>query len=85
MRPDTSRWRDESAYDYLDTIPASGLAWECLRRNRDYQNDYALTLGGTGDLKRAEERLMRRWGLRFRGQAEPDLAGPERLLDAAKS
>lgn len=82
MRPDTSRWREESAYDYLDAIPASGLAWECLRRNRDYQEDYALIQRRTSDLKRAEERLMRRWGLRFPGQAEPELAGSARLLDA---
>ena len=84
MRPDTSRWRDDSAYDYLDNIPASGMAWECLRRNRDYQKDYALTYNRTRDIKAAEERLMRRWGLRFPGPAEPGLETPVRLLDAAK-
>lgn len=82
MTPDTSQWRREPAYEHFDTIPASGLAWECLRRNRDYQKDYALSLEQTGNLQRVHQRLMRRWGLRFPGQAEPGLGTPNHFLDA---
>ncbi|MER9291522.1 DUF6499 domain-containing protein [Mesorhizobium sp. M0510] len=41
MRPDTSLWRSSSTYDYLDDLVAADLAWEWLRRNPDYQRDYA--------------------------------------------
>ncbi len=81
MTPDTSQWRLDSAYEHFDTIPASGLAWECLRRNRDYQKDYALSLERTGDLQRVHQRMMRRWGLRFPGQAERELRAADPLLD----
>ena len=40
MRPDTSRWRVESAYRFMDEAGVDHLAWECLRRNGDYQQDY---------------------------------------------
>ena len=40
MRPDTSRWRTDSAYDFMDHAGVDHLAWECLRRNADYQKDY---------------------------------------------
>lgn len=81
MTPDTAQWRNDSVYAHYDTIPASGLAWECLRRNRDYQKDYASSLQATGDLQRVHQRMMRRWGLRFLGQTEPGLVAPEGLLD----
>lgn len=37
MKPDTSRWRSSSSYDYLDKLDAPDLAWEWLRRNTKYQ------------------------------------------------
>lgn len=40
MRPDTSRWRAQSSYDFIDRAPVDHLAWECLRRNHDYQKVY---------------------------------------------
>lgn len=71
MRPDTSRWRTDSAYDFMDHAGVDHLAWECLRRNADYQKDYR-------DLRRNErldrplpEPMERRWGLRFRGSTTP--------------
>ena len=55
----TTDWRDENAYRHFDELGLSGLAWECLRRNPQYRQDY---------------RSMRRgllpstpWGLRFSG------------------
>lgn len=71
MRPDTSRWRADSAYDVIDHAGVDHLAWECLRRNRDYLKDYA-ALRRTGDLGQPlPEPLERRWGLRFPCQAVP--------------
>ncbi|WP_371683202.1 transcriptional regulator domain-containing protein, partial [Salipiger sp. D13] len=46
MQPDRSNWRDQSAYDYLDDLAAPELGWECLRRNPEYQHDYAELAGG---------------------------------------
>lgn len=71
MRPDTSRWRADSAYDFMDHAGVDHLAWECLRRNREYQTDFR-------DLRRADcldqplpEPMERRWGLRFRCPSTP--------------
>ncbi|WP_407673930.1 transcriptional regulator domain-containing protein [Paracoccus methylovorus] len=71
MRPDTSRWRADSTYDAIDHAGVDHLAWECLRRNGDYQKDYA-ALRRAGDLGQPlPEPLERRWGLRFPGPAAP--------------
>ena len=40
MRPDTSSWKSETAYDYFNDLSSDGLAWECLRRNTRYQEAY---------------------------------------------
>lgn len=69
MQPDLSRWEDPASYDYLDDLPVSGLAWECLRRNRDYQEDYRAGLQADPDRNR--DRLLRRWGLQFPHTTEP--------------
>jgi hypothetical protein len=57
-------WRSPSVYAYLDQLDPSGLAWEFLRRNPDYQRDYRTV---TRNPARTElsEALQRRWGLRF--------------------
>lgn len=66
MKPNTSRWRVASTYDFVDHVGVDDLAWECLRRNRDYQKDYAaLKQRGALDHPIPAE-LERRWGLRFR-------------------
>jgi hypothetical protein len=46
-----------------------------------YQKDFASTLQKTGDLQRVHQRMMRRWGLRFRGQTESRLDASGCLLD----
>ncbi len=71
MRPDTSHWRADSAYDFLDQAGVDNLAWECLRRNGEYQQEYRV-LRGAGRLdQRLPEPMEHRWGLRFRGPATP--------------
>ncbi|MEZ5801964.1 MAG: DUF6499 domain-containing protein [Rhizobiaceae bacterium] len=52
MRPDTSNWRDDRSYDFFDTLPIEGLAWECLRRYRPYQDDYARLVDAGAELSR---------------------------------
>lgn len=71
MRPDTSHWRADSAYDFMDQTGVDNLAWECLRRNGDYQKDYRVLLGAGHLDQRLPEPMERRWGLRFRGPAAP--------------
>jgi hypothetical protein len=81
MRPDTSRWRASPSYDFMDLAGVDDLAWECLRRNRDYQQDYAgLRRDKSLDLPMPEE-MERRWGLRFRGPAAPLRLRAARLLE----
>jgi hypothetical protein len=35
-----SDWRSPETYAKLQTVEAADFAWECLRRNRDYREDY---------------------------------------------
>lgn len=63
MSPDASQWRSAQAYDYLDDLSAADLAWEYLRRNPDYQDDFQTASQGP-----EADRLSARWGLRFPGR-----------------
>jgi hypothetical protein len=65
MRPDTSQWRSSSTYNYLDDLVAADLAWEWLRRNADYQSDYAGAERTDADRERLTNMVRMRWGLRF--------------------
>ncbi|MBZ9775141.1 transcriptional regulator domain-containing protein [Mesorhizobium sp. CO1-1-8] len=66
MKPDTSRWRDNTSYDFYDSLPVEGLAWECLRRWNAYQRFY-VTLARLGaETQPFPTKAQRRWGLRFR-------------------
>ncbi|CAH1666879.1 transcriptional regulator domain-containing protein [Chelatococcus asaccharovorans] len=71
MRPDTSRWRADSAYEFMDDAGVDHLAWECLRRNGDYQRDYAALRNASRLDNPLPEPAERRWGLRFRRSATP--------------
>lgn len=64
-------WRSESDYDHVDGLDVSGLAWEFLRRNPQYQSDYLAARGGEDglDLPGAGGGLPPRWGLRFPGKS----------------
>ncbi|MCG7507865.1 transcriptional regulator domain-containing protein [Mesorhizobium retamae] len=82
MLPDAREWQTSSTYDFMDEIGVDDLAWECLRRNRDYQKDFAGTLarGPAGSDK--SETIGHRWGLRFRRPAKPERARSACILDA---
>lgn len=74
-------WRSPRAYDYLQDLSSSGLAWEFLRRNADYRADYAnsdiraaLDAGAAGS--------TRRWGLRFRSGSQATRRRSRDLLAA---
>ncbi|MCY1241381.1 hypothetical protein D9M72_542780 [compost metagenome] len=70
MRPDTSQWRSPSAYDYVDELSGPDLAWEWLRRNTDYQQDFLALQRATADRKSFLLALRQRWGLQFRNCAD---------------
>ena len=60
-------WRSPAAYAYTKTIPAAGFAWEYLRRNDEYREDF-ISASLTAEEKSGADRLeifVRRWGLRF--------------------
>ncbi|MFC3677094.1 transcriptional regulator domain-containing protein [Ferrovibrio xuzhouensis] len=65
MSPDTSRWRSSSDYDYVDQLTAPDIGWEWLRRNEDYQRDYAEFSSAPSESASVIERPGRQWGLRF--------------------
>ena len=66
MKPETSGWRSSTAYDFVDDTPAPNLAWEWLRRNTDYQLDYARTEQSSDDGALEAGLIRHRWGLHFR-------------------
>ncbi len=58
-------WREPAGYEYAKTIPATGFAWEYLRRHDDYNRDYE-KLAARGCLsKNMLGAFSERWGLRF--------------------
>ena len=59
-RPD---WRSPSNYDYLEQLDRAGMAWEFLRRNREYRKDFVRILDAT---VREAAAIAQRWGLSFR-------------------
>lgn len=66
MKPDTSDWRNEGSYDSFDTLAIEGLAWECLRRYRPYQEHYARLVAASTETLPLPPETQQRWGLRFR-------------------
>jgi hypothetical protein len=52
-------WRNEDDYEYIETLEASELAWECLRRNPEYRAQYPQMRDGLVS--------STAWGLRFPG------------------
>jgi hypothetical protein len=67
--PGKGQWRHESAYDYIDNLDPAALAWEFLRRNRDYRREYARATRRGGSDAAAAAELTQRWGLRFRAES----------------
>ena len=77
----TDNWRFESAYNYLDELNPSDLAWEFLRRNSLYREHYAkLVTNGQLDSATARQ-FAEHWGLRFRYGSDAERGGATCLLD----
>ncbi|WP_246788847.1 transcriptional regulator domain-containing protein [Bradyrhizobium sp. CIR48] len=57
-------WRSEEAYSGLKTADAADLAWEWLRRDNDYQEDYK-RLSRRERSSAAAGEFRRKWGLSF--------------------
>jgi Family of unknown function (DUF6499) len=62
-------WRSPNAGDALKELDRAGLAWEFLRRNPKYREDYRQALERIASGAITEEAAMteisRRWGLSF--------------------
>lgn len=58
-------WRTPAAYVHTKTIPAAGFAWEYLRRNHDYRQDFQILVRAKRPNASELEAFARRWGLRF--------------------
>jgi Family of unknown function (DUF6499) len=55
-------WRSASAYDRAQSAEITGFAWECLRRNQNYQRDCQ----GISPISTVSAEFRQRWGLSFR-------------------
>ncbi|MBX9934209.1 MULTISPECIES: transcriptional regulator domain-containing protein [Pseudomonadota] len=79
--PQESDWRSSDAYDYIDQLHTSDLAWEFLRRNRQYRESYyELARGGQVSGEQAR-RFAEQWGLSFRFGPGAYCPPPTGLLD----
>lgn len=58
-------WWHDAAYGHIWPLAASGFAWEYLRRNDEYRQDYqTLALARRQDGKQLKS-FTHRWGLLF--------------------
>jgi hypothetical protein len=77
--PRTTDWRSQDAVDALLDLDRAGLAWEFLRRNPDYREDFRQTSQRIASGEISEEAAMmefsRRWGYPF--ARDPDLPANE--------
>ena len=65
MTPSSAGWRSSAAYEPIDEMSPSDLAWEWLRRNDAYDEDYQELRAGKTDVRTLTDKIRRRWGLRF--------------------
>ena len=65
------QWRSEGRYAGLAQLPPEDLAWEFLRRNPEYQSDYAQIQREEASAKGpgAARARLARWGLTFRSRS----------------
>jgi hypothetical protein len=61
--PSARDWRSASAYAHAYEFDPRDFAWEYLRRNPGYRQDYSAAVR-RGERRQAET-LAVRWGLRF--------------------
>lgn len=79
--PDRGLWRSESAYAYIDALDPPGMAWEFLRRNSAYQEDFT-TATAPGPLSGSVAlAIARKWGMPFCDGSRAHCAGSLCLLD----
>ena len=71
MLPDASHWRAASRYDHVDILSGSGLAWEWLRRNEAYNEDFETFSTHIEEASTLTAKIRERWRLRFPGQPGP--------------
>ena len=64
-------WRSPTAYKKMQNAEAADFAWEYLRRNSDYQEDYR-NRQNIGSNAAADPAFRQRWGFLF--AADPDQA-----------
>ena len=84
MKPDLSKWRSSPSYDFVDDVASPDLAWEWLRRNEDYQQDYRAVAQQERTDAPAVLRFRNRWGLTFPDPAWAVLRGYAGLLAAVR-
>ena len=58
-------WRSPESYKTLQDADITDIAWECLRRNVDYQREYEAMIANSPDGEVTPE-FRRRWGICFR-------------------
>jgi hypothetical protein len=84
--PAASDWRSPAEYDDLKHLDRPGFAWEFLRRNPAYQEDYETIVRGAasdaGSEGMTSEALARHWGLSFPGQSKTCRQPGDRILAA---
>jgi hypothetical protein len=76
-------WRSEAAYDYIDQLTTSDLAWEFLRRNPDYRIAFQELLSSGRLSDETATLFAERWGLYFRSRPTHHGSRPTNLLDPA--
>jgi Family of unknown function (DUF6499) len=80
MALDPSHWRSASEYAYAETLSAPDLAWEWLRRNVDYQREYASAHRNKDDPHELTRIVRQSWGLRFSDRSAAERIACRRLL-----
>ncbi|MCF3947361.1 transcriptional regulator domain-containing protein [Acidiphilium iwatense] len=83
MTPDATRWRSSARYDHVEGLTASDLAWEWLRRNDAYDEDFEALKQAEADPQSLTDKIRQRWGLRFPGGPAPTATHRTDLLAAA--
>ncbi len=66
--PEGAGWRSSSTTDYLDSVERSGFAWEFLRRDPQYRQDFeriSVQLSRGTSIEEVVLALAKRWGLKF--------------------
>lgn len=87
--PAATDWRSVTQYLYLTRLDRPGFAWEFLRRNVAYQDDYNRSMreaAADADFEaRSTEGLVRRWGLSFHGRSATDRCSSNSILGPGSS